>query len=284
MRLDSITNQVDQELHAVGVTVGTNRFEQAALALVAATVPNEMQWVIAYDAEKRPRVLHFDLTCEAASFYMDRDEFPKLYESGYYRFDPIYRYWREVSEPGVFTMHHMPDQCCDPQTFLSEFMPITQMEDQAVVLIRTGETQALGFCISRSIKYSLAEAISLQFIYPLLSGLFETHMRLKATTDPLFAGQQPEAEASDSPLDFSAAVAEFLPDVLTRRERQIVKYILAGYPNAAIANRLGIGEGTARNHKKRLYGKLDITAERELFSMFIGFLAQRDASELLTAV
>ena len=74
-------------------------------------------------------------------------------------------------------------------------------------------------------------------------------------------------------LDYEQAVARFLPDELTPREREIVRYILAGYSSEAIAKALGIGRGTVKNHRARLYYKLDITTERELFSLFLDFLS-----------
>ena len=56
---------------------------------------------------------------------------------------------------------------------------------------------------------------------------------------------------------------------LTDRETDIVRLILVGYPNSHISRSLGIGLGTVKNHRHRLYNKLDITTERELFSMFL---------------
>jgi DNA-binding CsgD family transcriptional regulator len=52
---------------------------------------------------------------------------------------------------------------------------------------------------------------------------------------------------------------------LTQRERQIVMLTLEGHPIAGIAKRLGLRPGTVKNHRLRLYQKLDITTERELF-------------------
>lgn len=52
---------------------------------------------------------------------------------------------------------------------------------------------------------------------------------------------------------------------LTQRERQIVTLTLQGHPIASIAKRLGVSRGTIKNHRLRLYQKLDITTERELF-------------------
>jgi len=56
---------------------------------------------------------------------------------------------------------------------------------------------------------------------------------------------------------------------LTPRERDVVKHILAGYPTSLIAERLGLSRGTVKNHRRRIYQKLDITTERELFLMYI---------------
>jgi len=52
---------------------------------------------------------------------------------------------------------------------------------------------------------------------------------------------------------------------LTHREKQIVMLTLEGHPIAGIAKRLGVTSGTVKNHRLRLYQKLDITTERELF-------------------
>ena len=63
---------------------------------------------------------------------------------------------------------------------------------------------------------------------------------------------------------------------LTDRETDIVGLILLGYPNSHISKSLGIGLGTVKNHRHRLYNKLDITTERELFSMFLSQMMGED--------
>jgi DNA-binding CsgD family transcriptional regulator len=57
---------------------------------------------------------------------------------------------------------------------------------------------------------------------------------------------------------------------LTPRERDIVSLILQGHPTVSIARHLGLARGTVKNHRRRLYRKLDITSERELFLTFLG--------------
>lgn len=64
---------------------------------------------------------------------------------------------------------------------------------------------------------------------------------------------------------------------LTDREVEIVSLILLGHPNVGIAERLGIGLGTVKNHRYRLYSKLDITTEREIFLLALKELLPIDA-------
>ncbi|QRM57962.1 helix-turn-helix transcriptional regulator (plasmid) [Sinorhizobium sp. BG8] len=56
---------------------------------------------------------------------------------------------------------------------------------------------------------------------------------------------------------------------LTRRQKEIVTLSLQGHHNASIAERLNISVGGVKNHKLRLYERLDITSERELVSAIL---------------
>lgn len=56
---------------------------------------------------------------------------------------------------------------------------------------------------------------------------------------------------------------------LSPRERQLVEKTLRGYSMPVIADKLDLSLGTVRNYKQRLYTKLDITSEREIFSLFM---------------
>jgi DNA-binding CsgD family transcriptional regulator len=90
--------------------------------------------------------------------------------------------------------------------------------------------------------------------------------------------------------DFRDALARFAErHALTPQQRSIVELIMRGHPNASIASRLKISAGTVRNHRCRLYDRLDITTERELFHLFLKELfasdepASRPAEALVNA-
>lgn len=65
---------------------------------------------------------------------------------------------------------------------------------------------------------------------------------------------------------------------LTPREAEIVRLSFVGLTNAAIAEELGVSVGTVKNHRWRLYYKLDITTERELFHLFLSTLLSIERS------
>lgn len=56
---------------------------------------------------------------------------------------------------------------------------------------------------------------------------------------------------------------------LTAREREVVVLMLRGYPVIEIARRLGLRRGTVKNCRSRIYAKMDITTERELFTEYM---------------
>jgi DNA-binding CsgD family transcriptional regulator len=81
------------------------------------------------------------------------------------------------------------------------------------------------------------------------------------------------AEPPDDPLD--RAEPDWFDRLLTPRERDIVRLVLDGHPTVSIAGKLGLSRGTVKNHRRRIYYKLDITTERELFLLYINSVTGR---------
>jgi len=59
---------------------------------------------------------------------------------------------------------------------------------------------------------------------------------------------------------------------LSPRECEVVKLIMRGYPTIGISEKLNLTVGTVKSYKHRLYEKLDITSEREIFTQFIHYV------------
>lgn len=56
---------------------------------------------------------------------------------------------------------------------------------------------------------------------------------------------------------------------LTPRERDIVELSLKGLSSAGIADALSLSVGNVKNHKRRIYAKLDLSGERDLFVRYV---------------
>ncbi len=92
-----------------------------------------------------------------------------------------------------------------------------------------------------------------------------------------YASYEPQVTVQ-SPVDLERVLETFYAKTLTPREKEIVALILAGHTNHSIARNLGITSGGVRNHRVRLYAKLDITVERELFKLFLDHIMQSQPS------
>lgn len=67
--------------------------------------------------------------------------------------------------------------------------------------------------------------------------------------------------------------------VFTRRERDVLRLVLKGMKNPEISSTLGVGGGSIRNIKLRLYRKSGVASEGELVSKFIAFAKDSDANK-----
>src|SRR4051812_13053019 len=59
------------------------------------------------------------------------------------------------------------------------------------------------------------------------------------------------------------------PELLTAREREVAGLIALGLSNRAIAETLGIAEGTARRHITNILGKLAFHSRSQIASWFV---------------
>jgi DNA-binding CsgD family transcriptional regulator len=57
--------------------------------------------------------------------------------------------------------------------------------------------------------------------------------------------------------------------VLTDREMEVVQLILVGHSSASIALQLVVSISTIKTHRRNIYGKLEISSQAELFSLFL---------------
>lgn len=132
---------------------------------------------------------------------------------------------------------------------------------EVLALIRLPDNKMIEFSFStlRSGDQTARCYAQLQEIYPVLSSAVLKHYAF-AAEDFDTSAAKPSQE-----LWFQS----FGEEVLTARERSVVKKILTGHSSNAIALHLGISLPTVKSHRRNIYAKLHISSQAELFSLFV---------------
>jgi len=60
-----------------------------------------------------------------------------------------------------------------------------------------------------------------------------------------------------------------LLSLLSRREQEILPYLIEGDTNKIIAKALNLSENTVKTHIKNIYGKLEVRSRNELLHLFL---------------
>lgn len=243
---------------AVAAT-GTDEHVERLIDLIGADIGHDLVTVTRYSATRKPEFIRHRRFS---------DEMVQRYLSTYYVYDPFYASWRGERRLGIVPLRALADTEARRGQYIAEFLAQSQICDEVGILLEDGGDWCLGIFLDRTGRpFRDAELALLAERLPVFAALHALDIRAKGpdfsrTSAPAAPGASPRRE----PL---------LPDglwpELSARERELVQLVLAGHPTRTIAERLGITVGTAKNHRRRIYEKLDITTERELFLQFLQY-------------
>ncbi|WP_205619928.1 response regulator transcription factor [Dasania marina] len=336
-------NNMYEPLGELARLIGSPAFYTAMMNIATSIVESEMNIIMLYSHRSAPIYIN----CETVP-----EPVVEMYNSGYYRFDPFYHYWRERGIPAVLSAREAsPSKELTRNHFLT-FLPSAGINDEIGILLPTIGNSAVGLFLERHNSFTEAEKEKIREIFPLFLGLHMAHQKLSLSADTeqhkqthhfhmanhaykiydqsgvaLFENEDWHNKKAESnqldenaklllsqekqqsltmpagelyidkladdfpfapggwicslhheekalpPISFNEAMNDFLSGLLTPRERQIIELILAGYPSSKIAEKLAISIGNVKNHRKRIYVKMDITTEREIFLQFLEHLS-----------
>ena len=253
-------------LAALGAAVqeiAARDFPAHLLHLLGALIRHDMALVVRYVEEAPPDFL----VCEGLAPHL-----VELYRAGLWRYDPFYGFWHDHQEGGVASLREI----LPPPARRGYYHRVFQrrqakIEDELGLFLPAEATGSIGLFLERSRgSFSPEETGLAAAVAPVIAGLYSAH-RLVAVTVALPSAPRGPREVEGRALDHLAREAvEQSPVPLTRRERDIITLILSGQPSLRIATKLGISWGTVKNHRRRIYRKLQIASERELFVIFLG--------------
>lgn len=235
------------------VATGTEWHVERLIDTICADMPFDIVTVARYSKSRAPEfVAHRNFSNQMIERYL----------SEYYIFDPFYQSWRRDGLLGVIPLQTLATSEVRRGRYIAEFLSQSRICDEIGVLLDDGGDWCLGIFLDRTEKrYSVRDVARLKARYAAITALQERDLQCR---EPGFARGLAGTETPHT----EPVLSDHTWSDLTPREREVVQYILSGHPTATIAERMGITVGTTKNHRLKIYAKLDITSERELFLLY----------------
>ena len=182
-----------------------------------------------------------------------------------YLLDPFH----ELYKQGVGTCVVSLDDCAPDDFRSSEYYRVFYsgigLREEVTIFVDAGSGSSIVLSLGergKKLNSRLATTQDMKSFLPVVAALCLKHW--------------PNAALSEGDTDTAVMLAfeRFQSKKLSVREAEIVRLMLKGHSNKSIARQLGNSPETVKVHRKRIYAKLQISSQGELFSMFLGAMAR----------
>lgn len=251
--------------------VGTDSFSATLDDALRSVAPFDLSAIIVYPDAARPLLLHDGLNAVANAAAME------AYLGGTYLLDAVYTACKARVGEGLYRLADLaPDAFFEGEYFNSpQVHPCISLESGALAeeiafLVRFPAGHFGGYSLMRSNgrpRFSDAEMADLAAYAPIVQAAVRRNW---AGSDG--APQAPVVGEADM---LEGGFQSFAAGTLSPREQIIVSLVLRGHSSGSVGLRLGITEGTVKNHRKSIHAKLGISSQAELFAMFLRHLRKR---------
>jgi DNA-binding CsgD family transcriptional regulator len=216
----------------------------------------------AYHQSETPLCLFHTFSAEKRVIHVDD------YLRGPYLLDPFFKACERHVDTGLYRLRDLaPDRFYQSEYYRSYYAQ-TGLSEEICYTFYLPKGVAVVISLMRageSSRFSAREIRLLKSVVPVTVSLAQRHWRdvpekynLKNSTAALSEGR--------SLIEYT--VGTLFGKRITPRETQVVAQVLEGHSSDSIAKDLGISVGTVRIHRRNVYGKLHISSQQELFSIF----------------
>ncbi|MGH6894302.1 MAG: LuxR C-terminal-related transcriptional regulator [Dongiaceae bacterium] len=201
-------------------------------------------------------------------YYNDPREPEPKYHDGPYLLDPFYNHFLAGGSDGCYRLAELAPEGFLRSEYFASYYRLLDFSDELGLLASLGSDACAHVSITRRRgrpRFTRRDRDWLAAAAPLARAAVR---RMNET--------QVSAPGDRSALHDSLRQAHrhFGASILTERERDVVHLMLRGNSAKAIARVLEISPDTARNHLKRIYPKLGVASQAELFALFFKALEQ----------
>jgi DNA-binding CsgD family transcriptional regulator len=234
--------------------------EATAPAAIAEALDAGLRLVLDFDVALIT-ALHRDAP-PSAPYYGGAEEPLPAYHDGPYLLDPFYNHFLAGTAEGCFRLSELAPEGFLRSEYFSSYYRHLDLSDELGLLTALGTGSVAHVSITRRRgrpRFTRRDHDWLTAIAPLAR---EAVRRMSEAQSP---ASNDRSALHDS---LRRAHRHFGASILTDREREVVQLLLRGNSAKAIARLLSISPDTARNHLKRIYPKLGVASQAELFALF----------------
>jgi DNA-binding CsgD family transcriptional regulator len=247
----------ERSAHLV-VAVGAEEIGNALSALLKIIVEFDAIFLATFRRDAPPTVAYFVGTREPGAHYQD----------GPYLLDPFYAHFLNRGSDGCFRLSDLAPDGFRRSEYFSTYYGGLNIGDELGMLVAMDPESCAHVSIIRrpaAKRFTRRDCDWLNAGGPLVP---EAMRRINVTLAP------PTRHQSVVHHSLQHAYQNFGTSVLTDREHEVTQLLLRGNSAKSIARSLLIAPETARNHLKRIYSKLGVTSQAELFALFFRVLEQ----------
>ena len=190
------------------------------------------------------------------------------YLKGPYLLDPFFKACGRNVDSGLYRLRDIaPDRFYQSEYYRSYYIQTGLAEEICYTFyLLNGVAVVISLMRSGdSSRFSAREFRLLDSVAPIVISLAQRHWKnlpnnFEVEPSDLATGEQHKI--------IEETVSTLFSPRITPRETQVVAQVLEGHSSESIARSLGISVGTVRIHRRNIYGKLQISSQQELFSIF----------------
>lgn len=255
---------------------GRASFYQELVAAIRTLVAADNPQVWLYHRDQPPRILFYDIETQQQEVHID------LYRNGSYLLDPYYRaIFHHPNPSGVYCLTEIEPGEFAQSAYCRSYYCKLGTRDEIVFMVEVNADTALHVCLMRSHDaeaFSCSELDLLRAVEPLVRNLVLQHINQQDIASRGKPAEWYPVTRTNPGIGSSInqAFNRFGRSILSDRERAVLGLILRGYSTRYAAEKLGIAVDTLRKHRKRIYQKLDVNSQNELFSLFLNAISSFD--------
>ena len=243
-------------------SIGTEKFSSNLVDALKSITDFDYSVSFAYHQNEQPICLYHTFSPAKRVIFVDD------YLKGPYLLDPFFKACGRKVGTGLYRLRDIaPDRFYQSEYYRSYYVQTGLAEEigytfyflngVAVVisLMRSGDSS----------RFSAREFKLLESVVPIIDSLAQRHWH---DVHNSFETGPSDLDSDENRTFIEKTVSTLFSPRITPRETQVVAQVLEGHSSDSIARSLGISVGTVRIHRRNIYGKLQISSQQELFSIF----------------